>query len=180
VVVGLLFAAEFLFVAEGLRRTTASPMSVFLYTAPTFAAMGLHLRLPEDRLSRMQWCGIGLAFSGIVVTFVGPSTVSSRASLLGDMMGPCAGASWGLRTVAVRTSRLGEAPATQTLFYQLSAAFLVLLPLAAITGSLQFHGTPLVWGSFIFRAVIISFASYLAWFEMLRRYQAAGSACCRS
>lgn len=70
--VGALFAAEFLFVAEGLRWTSASHMAVFLYTAPMFAAMGLHLRLPEERLSGVQWAGIGLAFVGIAVTFLAP------------------------------------------------------------------------------------------------------------
>ena len=50
--VGVLFAAEFWFVAEGLNRTTASHMSVFLYTAPIWAAVGLHLKIPEERLSR--------------------------------------------------------------------------------------------------------------------------------
>ena len=38
--VGLGFVGEFFFVAEGLRFTTASHMSVLLYTAPFFAAVG--------------------------------------------------------------------------------------------------------------------------------------------
>jgi len=48
--VGVLFALEFLLVAEGLRHTSASHMVVFLYTAPIFAALGLHWRLPAERL----------------------------------------------------------------------------------------------------------------------------------
>lgn len=40
--VGLLFAVEFLFVAEGIRHTTASHAAVFLYTAPIFVALALH------------------------------------------------------------------------------------------------------------------------------------------
>ena len=45
VVVGVLFGLEFLLVGEGLRHTSASHMVVFLYTAPIFAALGLHWRL---------------------------------------------------------------------------------------------------------------------------------------
>ncbi len=41
-VVGLLFASEFLFIALGLQYTSASHMAVFLYTAPIFSALGLN------------------------------------------------------------------------------------------------------------------------------------------
>ncbi len=172
-VVGGLFAIEFLFIAEGLRWTTASHMAVFIYTAPMFAAVGLQLRLPDERLSAAQWLGLAVAFLGVVVTFLGPADASSSSSLVGDLLGLCAGASWGLTTVAIRTSKLSEAPATQALFYQLSAAFVVLLAVAAATGAVRFHSTPLAWGSLAFQAVVVSFASYLVWFQLLRRYRAA-------
>lgn len=152
-------------------------MAVFLYTAPMFAAIGLHLRLPEERLSRVQWLGIGLAFIGIAVTFL-TSGGSGRASantdwLLGDVLGLCAGAAWGMTTVAVRTSRLSEAPATQTLFYQLAGACLLLLPIALATGQMQWSGSSQIWASLVFQALLVSFASYLIWFWLLRRYLAA-------
>ena len=54
VVVGVLFGLEFLLVAEGLRHTSASHMVVFLYTAPIFAALGLHWRLPAERQRRRR------------------------------------------------------------------------------------------------------------------------------
>src|SRR5574337_1175034 len=62
--VGGLFALEFLLVGESLRHTTAGHAVVLLYTAPIFAALGLHWKLPSERLSRVQWAGIGLAFAG--------------------------------------------------------------------------------------------------------------------
>lgn len=175
-VVALLFAAEFLFVGEGLRWTNASHMAVFLYTAPLFAAVGLHLRLPEERLSRVQWAGIALAFIGIAVTFLTPGGETGHQGesyWFGDLLGLCAGAAWGLTTVAVRTSRLSEAPATQTLFYQLAGAFVLLLPAAMLMGQAKFEGTPLVWASLGFQALFVSFTSYLVWFWLLRRYLAA-------
>lgn len=63
--VGLLFGLEFLLVGEGLRHTSASHMVVFLYTAPIFAALGLHWKLPAERLGAAQWLGIALAFGGL-------------------------------------------------------------------------------------------------------------------
>ena len=55
-----------------LAHTQAAHVLVFLYTSPIFAALGLHLRLPEERLSPLQWAGIGLAFLGIATAFLDP------------------------------------------------------------------------------------------------------------
>lgn len=177
-VVAVLFAAEFLFVAQGLRWTSASHMAVFLYTAPLFAAIGLHLRLPEERLSSLQWLGMSLAFAGIAITFLMPrngvaTQLAITDSLLGDLLGLCAGAAWGFTTVAVRTSRLSEAPATQTLFYQLAGAFLLLLPLSLLAGQSPMIFSNGAVASLVFQTLIVSVASYLIWFWMLRRYLAA-------
>lgn len=176
-IVGALFAAEFLFIAEGLRWTSASHMAVFLYTAPLFAAIGLHIRLPEERLSLAQWLGMSMAFLGIAVTFLLPRESAGGAAishgLFGDFLGLCAGISWGLTTVAVRSSRLAEAPATQTLYYQLVGAFLLVLPLALLAGQTSVKLSPLTWASLGFQTLAVSFASYLVWFWMLRRYLAA-------
>ena len=177
-VVAVLFAGEFLFVAEGLRWTSASHMAVFLYTAPLFAAMGLHLRLPEERLGAVQWVGMSLAFAGIAITFLMPrggtaDQITHANSLLGDLLGLCAGAAWGFTTVAVRTSRLSEAPATQTLFYQLAGAFLLLLPVSLLMGQSSMIFSTGAVASLVFQTLIVSVASYLIWFWMLRRYLAA-------
>ncbi len=173
-VVGVLFAAEFLLVAQGLRWTSASHMAVFLYTAPLFAAIGLHLRLPEERLGAMQWLGMSLAFAGIAITFLMPRDGGATQPAITDsLLGLGAGAAWGFTTVAVRTSRLSEAPATQTLFYQLAGAFLLLLPLSLLLGQNAVTFSTQALASLIFQTVIVSVASYLIWFWMLRRYLAA-------
>jgi drug/metabolite transporter (DMT)-like permease len=181
VLAGALFAGEFLFIAEGLRRTSASHMAVFIYTAPVFTALGLHLTLPSERLRAHQWAGIGLAFAGIAIAFGGGVSSPGGAdaltgtSLLGDLLGILAGAAWGATTVVIRTSALSEAPAAVTLLYQLLGAFLVLLPVALLGGqSAAFALTPTSIASLAFQGVIVSFASYLAWFWLLRRYLATG------
>lgn len=56
ILVGLGFTFEFVFVAWGLTYTLASHMSVFLYTAPVFAALGLHFLVPGEQLARRQRC----------------------------------------------------------------------------------------------------------------------------
>lgn len=93
-VVAVLFAGEFLFVAEGLRWTSASHMAVFLYTAPLFAAIGLHLRLPEERLGAMGylWLAEQTSFGfllGASLTIVGLFVVN-----LGKAVGQTRGESY--------------------------------------------------------------------------------------
>ncbi len=174
--VGVLFALEFLWVAEGLRHTSASHMVVLLYTAPIFAALGLHWRLPAERLGAWQWAGIALAFSGMAMTFWGrgqPATADAAAMLWGDFLGVLAAMCWAATTVVVRCSVLSVAPPAQTLQYQLVMACVLLWVCALLTGQSQVHATPAVWASLAFHGVIVSFASYLAWFWMLRTYLAS-------
>lgn len=179
VLAGALFALEFFFIARGLQYTSASHMAVFLYTAPIFSALGLHLLLPSERLRPLQWLGIALCFAGIAVAFgVGLDWAAmDRQMLLGDAFGLLAGMAWGATTVVVRGSRLSEAPPTLTLFYQLGVAFVLLLGYAAAIDQLgPIRWTAISIGSVLLQGVVVSFASYLAWFWLLRRYLASNMA----
>lgn len=173
---GALFAAEFLFVAEGLRHTSASHMAVLIYTSPIFTAIGLHFTIRSERLVRRQWLGIAMAFAGIAAAFAGGwlhSDVSLRI-LWGDVLGVLAGAAWGATTVVIRGSALSEAAPSKTLLYQLAVACVLLLGAAAVSG--QATGvsmTAVAWTSLLFQGVVVSFASYLVWFWLLRRYVAS-------
>lgn len=176
--VGCLFALEFLLVGEGLRHTTASHMVVFLYTAPVFVALGLHFKLPAERLNALQWLGIALAFAGLALAFLGQPSQPGGApetpsSLWGDALGLLGGIAWAATTVVVRSSALSRASASQTLLYQLVAAFVLLLLAAMLLGQTGINPTPLVLGSLLFQSLIVSFASFLVWFWLLRHYPAS-------
>lgn len=175
--VGALFAFEYLLVAESLRFTHASHVVVFLYTAPIFAALGLHWKLPAERLHWSQWIGVGVAFAGIAVAFLGrdagTAPLVGERVLLGDLLALLAGAAWGATTVTLRCSSLASAPATEALQYQLVCAFVLLVPAALLTGQSQFEPTAIAWGHLAFQSVVVSFASFLIWFWLLRRYLAS-------
>jgi len=174
-VVGFFFALEFLLVGEGLRFTTAAHMVVFLYTAPIFVALGLHWKLPAERLAALQWLGVALAFGGIVIAFFGRGQPSSdlAAMLWGDFLALGAGIAWAATTVAVRLSSLAREPATKTLFFQLAVGFVLLMLATIALGQTGFKPTPLAWGSLLFQSLVVSFASYLTWFWLLRHYLAS-------
>jgi len=167
---GLLFGVEYLLVAQALRLTQASHVVIFLYTAPLFAALGLHLKLPAERLAPLQWAGIALAFAGTALAFLG---AQDDGALLGDLLALGGGAAWGATTITLRCSNLADAPATETLLYQLLGAFALLLPAAWLTGQWHFEPSARTWAHLGFQALVVSFASFLAWCWLLRRYLAS-------
>jgi drug/metabolite transporter (DMT)-like permease len=172
VCVGLLFAAEFFFIYAGLAYTAASRMAVFVYLAPILTAIGVHCLVPGERLHGTQWVGVALAFLGIVVAF-GEGVLSAPASLLGDAFGIIAAFLWAGTTVLIRASRLTRASASKVLFYQLAVSALT-LPIGSMlmgeAGVQRVTETAIL--SLAYQAVIVSFASYLAWFWLLTRYMA--------
>lgn len=172
--VGFLFALEFVMVGQAVRLTTAGHVVVFLYAAPVFAALGLHIKLPSERLAPLQWVGIALAFGGIAVAFLGHGGKGNQqTSLLGDAMAQGGALAWGLTTVAIRTTALSTQPATQTLLYQLAVGFVLLMMAAVVLGETVFRSSLPVWSALAFNAVVVSFFSFLIWFSLLRKYLAS-------
>jgi len=170
---GVLFGGEFLFIFGGLAYTDAARMAVFIYLAPCLTALGLHLLVPEERLRPLQWAGIAVAFAGIAVAFA-DGFATGRNTWMGDAAGVIAAALWAATTVVIRASTLARASATKTLFYQLAVSGPLLLAASALIGEpgvIQL--TPVVLGVFAYQCVVVAFASFLAWFWLLRHYLAA-------
>jgi drug/metabolite transporter (DMT)-like permease len=170
---GLLFAFEFVFIYGGLGYTNASRMSVFVYLAPPLTALGVHFFVPGERLLLGQWLGVALAFAGLVLAFA-EGFFSGQNTWFGDLCGLLAAVLWAATTVLIRVSPLARASATKTLFYQLAVSAVV-LPVSSFL--LAERGvsavTPLVLASLAYQGILVAFASYLAWFWLLKRYLAA-------
>ena len=172
---GSLFAAEFACIFVGLQFTSASRMVVFLYLSPFVVALGMPLISPAERLRPHQALGLVLAFVAVAFAFGeglhGPSL--GPRQWLGDGLGLLAALLWGGTTLAIRGTRLAQASAEKTLLYQLGVSALLLALAALVAG----EPWPAVWstrllGLFGFQAVIVSFASYLLWFWLIRHYAA--------
>jgi len=170
---GVLFGVEFVFIYVGLEHTDASRMSVFIYLAPPLTALGLHFFVRGERLVPGQWLGIAVAFAGIVLAFR-EGLGASRSTLIGDVFGMIAAALWAATTVVIRATRLAQSSAAKTLFYQLGVSALILPAASVVLGEKGIVAiTPLVIASLAYQGAIVAFASYLAWFWLLRRYLAA-------
>ena len=173
VAAGLLFAFEFVFIYAGLGHTNASRMSVFVYLAPPLTALGLHFMVAGERLGARQWLGVALAFAGLVLAFA-EGFSAGRETWLGDLCGLIAAILWAATTVLIRATGLARVSAAKTLFYQLAVSAAV-LPLASfLLGEKGVTGiNGLVLASLAYQGVVVAFASYLAWFWLLRHYLAA-------
>jgi len=172
---GALFGAEFFCIFVGLQFTTASRMVVFIYISPFVVALGIPLIARSERLAPLQSVGLVVAFAGVAWAFAEGFSRPAAGPLqwLGDGLGVLAGVLWGATTLAIRATSLGQASAEKTLFYQLAVSALLLL-VAALWGAAPFPDrlSSLAWGSLAFQTVIVSFASYLVWFWLIRHYPA--------
>jgi drug/metabolite transporter (DMT)-like permease len=168
--VGGLFAAEFAFIYIGLQHTSASRLTVFLYTSPFWVAALVPLFIRTERLRPVQWLGMACAFAAVVFAL---REGFGGGGATGDLMGLAAGALWGLTTVAIRAANLTRLAAEKLLFYQLAVSTVVLFLLSHLLGE-SWTGT---WSRFAIGSVAVqtmvgAFASYLAWMWMLGRYPA--------
>ena len=174
VLAGLLFAGEFSCIYLGLRDTTASRLTVFLYTSPFVVALLVPRLVPSEKLRSVQWIGLLIAFGAVAAASSEGSTGGTTArQLRGDALALAAGTLWGLTTLVIRASKLATASAEKTLFYQV-AVTAVAAPLLSLalgeTWSLDYSSY--AWGSLAAQTVIGAFASYLAWMWLLRHYPA--------
>ena len=171
---GALFAAEFTCIYLGLRDTTASRLTVFLYSSPFVVALLLPRIVPAERLRGVQWLGLSLAFAGVAFAFgEGFTGASTPRQLRGDALALAGGLFWGLTTLVIRGSKLATASAEKTLFYQVAFTTLVAPLLSLALGERWSFGySTYAWTSIALQSAIGAFASYLAWMWMLRHYPA--------
>ncbi len=177
-VAGFLFASEFACIYVGLSFTTASRMTLFLYTAPFWVALLLPFFVASERLARLQWLGLLLAFSGVIVALrdralpLDMSTVSPR-QWIGDALAIAGGMFWGLTTVVIRSTRLGSISPEKLLIYQLLFCALTLPLLSRALGEAwHWSFSPFATASLMIQILLGAFVSFLAWMWMLGRYPA--------
>ena len=166
---GSAFALEFVFMGVALAHTTAAHTIVFLYSAPIFTALGLQF-LPEERLRSVQWAGIGLAFLGIVVAFLGNGGRPADEMIEGDLFALCGGLCWGLSNVVLRHGRIGNATTIKTVFFQVAVAAVVLLVFSGYAGTTRVVLSTAAILALLFQTLVIAIGTYLLWFWLLRQY----------
>ncbi len=170
---GVLFAGEFVCIYLGLQHTSASRLTVFLYTSPFWVALLLPRWVAAERLRGAQWIGLALAFAGVVVAFSESFGHGTADQLRGDLLALTAGLLWGLATLVVRATGLARASAEKMLFYQVGVTALVTPLLSLALGEhWGLHYSSWAWTSIALQTAVGAFASYLCWMWLLAHYPA--------
>jgi drug/metabolite transporter (DMT)-like permease len=171
---GLLFAGEFTCIYLGLRDTTASRLTVFLYTSPFVVALLLPRLVQAERLRAVQWAGLVIAFAAVAFAFAeGFAPTVTPRQLRGDVLALLGGTLWGLTTLVIRASAMSSASAEKTLFYQVAVTAVVAPLLSLVLGEdWSVRYSAFAWTSIALQTAIGAFASYLAWMWLLRHYPA--------
>lgn len=168
---GALFAAEFLFLFLALDLTTVGRSSLFIYSMPVWCSLLAHFGLGE-RITGPKAAGLALAFAGCAVAILSRPS-SGEASLAGDL---CAlGAAWGWAVtayIARRPVMRGEGPEMQ-LFWMILVSAPILLLAAPFFGPLirELHTLHIV--GLVFQSSIVVAGGFIAWLWLLSVYPAS-------
>ncbi|MEO7954516.1 MAG: DMT family transporter [Polaromonas sp.] len=170
---GALFGAEFACIYLGLQYTTASRLTVFLYTSPFWVALLLPFWVKSEKLRGLQWVGLLAAFVAVAFALREGFTDGPASTAHGDLLALLAGMAWGLTTVVIRATSLARISAEKLLFYQLTPSELAFPALSWALGEVWvWRFSPFAVTSLLLQTAIGAFASYLAWMWMLGRYPA--------
>ncbi|HQR97344.1 MULTISPECIES: DMT family transporter [unclassified Polaromonas] len=170
---GSLFAGEFACLYLGLQYTSASRLTVFLYTSPFWVAALLPIWVKSETLRPLQWVGLACAFAAVAFALREGFSAAGAPTWVGDVMALVAGMLWGLTTVVIRASSLARVSPEKLLFYQVAVSTVTLPLLSLALGERwSWSFSPFALTSLVLQTVVGAFASYLAWMWMLGRYPA--------
>ena len=147
----------------GLAATTAGNSSLLIASSPIWAA--LVMRLQGNRLPRLAWVGLALAFSGTTfIAGVQGNIELAGASVLGNLLTVGAAMAWGGYT-ALNRRAAAAVPATTLAFYTTA----VTLPLHWLIGIPFYHEFATiehpveVWGAVFYAGVFGTGLAYAFW-----------------
>lgn len=173
IVAGVLFGLEFLLIYRGLVYTAASRATLFIYLAPFFVVIGSRWLFPGDRFRLMQWAGLVLAFTGMIVAFGVPAPPSDPHQLLGDVMMAFAALSWAATTLVIKASSLARVSPEKTLLYQIAVCVPIVGVGALIFGErITTMPSAIALGSLAYQTIVVG-TTFSIWFMLIVKFSAS-------
>jgi len=174
VAAGLLFAAEFILIFQGLLYTTASRATLFIYLAPFFVVLGARIVLPADRFSAAQWLGLTLSFIGMLIAFGVPTPAMDPRQVIGDVMMVGAALFWAATTLIIKASSLTRVSAEKVMLYQLVVSAPVMAATALVVGEHITHmPSVLALGALAYQTIWVVSVTFVVWFALIARFSAS-------
>lgn len=173
--IGAIFSAEFLMLFIALDLTTVTRTAVLFYSMPVWMALGAHVFLPGERLTRTRSAGLALAFAGVSWAILGRAP-GGQASLAGDLFALGAAACWAAVGLMARGTRLREERPEMQLMWQIAVSGALLTAAAPLFGPLVRELQPIhLWG-LGFQIVVMVSAGFVFWLWLLSIYPPASVA----
>jgi drug/metabolite transporter (DMT)-like permease len=171
VLIGTVFAAEFLFLFVALDLTTVGRASVIMYSMPVWFAVLAHFGLGE-RITAQKAVGLALAFGGCAWAILSRGG-SGEGSLAGDLCALGAAFGWALTAfIARRPAMRAEGPERQLFWMVLVSAPLLLL-VAPLFGPLVRDLQPIHVAGLVFQASVVVAGGFITWLWLMSVYPSA-------
>lgn len=172
---GAIFAAEFLCLFVALDLTTVSRTAVIFYSMPVWLALMAHWGLPGERLTPLRLGGLVLAFAGTALAILDGRGVAG-GSLAGDFCALAAALGWaGTAFIAKRPTMRAVGPEVQLLWMVAVSAPILLLVAPAFGPLLRdFQAVHGLW--LLFQAGVVVAGGFIAWLWLLSVYPSASVA----
>lgn len=171
ILMGAVFAVEFLCLFQALDLTTVGRTSVIFYSMPVWFAILAHFGLGE-RITTVRALGLALAVSGAAWAILsGPST--GEGSLAGDIFALFGAFGWaGTAFIARRPVMRAEGPEMQ-LFWMVLVSGPILLLVAPLFGPLirDLHPIHIFW--LVFSASVVVAGGFISWLWLMSIYPAS-------
>lgn len=165
---GVFFAIQIIMLNISINWTSAGFASVLLNAAPVFINGFAHFYVPGDSLSRQRLAGLGMAFGGVAIVFLGqPDPLVAPRPILGNILAFVTAAVIGGRMVY--TQRLVQRMhSTRVIFWQVGLSLPVFLLAAAIFEPMMVG--PLTLGpllSWLYCSVGVVGIAFVLWIRLL-------------
>ncbi len=170
---GVLFAAEFILIYQGLLYTTATRATLFIYLAPFFVVLGARIVLPADRFGAAQWLGLALSFAGMLIAFGVPTPALDPRQLTGDLMMVAAALFWAATTLLIKASPLTRVSAEKVMLYQLVVSAPIMAAAAYFAGErIVQMPSAIALGALAYQTIWVVSVTFVVWFALVARYSA--------
>lgn len=171
---GALFAGEFIALFWALDHTTVARASILFYTMPVILSIAAHFLLPAERLTPIRVLGLVFAMGGVALVL--SQRPGGEASLAGDLAALAGAFGWAGLALVLRLSNLSRMRAETQLSWQLGVSAVILMAVAPLFG--PFLREPTLWHVIGLGYQIFAVASFgfLFWVFLIKIYPASGVA----
>ena len=174
---GFIFALEFLLLFIAADLTTVIRVSIIYYSMPVWLAIMAHFLLPSERLHWMKTLGLAVSMLGIAwaIGYRGGAEVGA-SSLIGDICALGGAMTWAAIPICVRITAMQHVSPELQLFCQLVISAPLLIGASLFFGPWFRDPGPIHFGGLLFQIVVVVTISFFLWFRLLAIYPATSVA----